>query len=274
MNYYYSTDGTEVEGPYSMTELIGFREMGILPDSTQVCAEGQETWKLLSIAFPARPLATVAPIPTSTPWSQRIAEATTVISQLSERIDECLVHEDEYPCEQCKKWVKPFFDYERVSTGGAGFTNEYGVTVFRQNTSTKERIRCRDCGKLLGASGRSIAMQYSSNLRTTQNSLLDLQRRERRWHDLNQLAKHRPYYATFLRILPTSSKILIVLLFIGLFASFLICVSAQYQQQQQQKSALDEQRQQQKDEQRHQREVEKEQAKKERAASKAQTEAN
>ena len=47
MNYYYSIDGTDVAGPYSVTELAQFFATGSLPASAQVCAEGQQAWQPL-----------------------------------------------------------------------------------------------------------------------------------------------------------------------------------------------------------------------------------
>ena len=48
MNYYYSTDGTEVQGPYTLSDLSSYFSTGALPATTQVCAEGTEKWQTLS----------------------------------------------------------------------------------------------------------------------------------------------------------------------------------------------------------------------------------
>lgn len=45
MSYYYSIDGTEVVGPYSLDELKNDFFSGLLPPVTQVCAEGTDTWQ-------------------------------------------------------------------------------------------------------------------------------------------------------------------------------------------------------------------------------------
>jgi len=56
MNYYYSTDGTEVHGPCSLDELTNGFFNGSLPAATQVCAEGTETWQTLrSVVRPPPP---------------------------------------------------------------------------------------------------------------------------------------------------------------------------------------------------------------------------
>jgi hypothetical protein len=55
MNFYYSTDGTEVLGPHSLDELLAHYRSGALPDSTQICAEGQQEWQsIASLAPPQR----------------------------------------------------------------------------------------------------------------------------------------------------------------------------------------------------------------------------
>jgi hypothetical protein len=47
MNYYYSTDGIEVLGPYTLEELLDDYRSGALPKNTSVCAEGQKDWQPL-----------------------------------------------------------------------------------------------------------------------------------------------------------------------------------------------------------------------------------
>jgi len=48
MNYYYSIDGTEVNGPYTLSELTSYFASGAIPKATQVCLEGAQTWQPLS----------------------------------------------------------------------------------------------------------------------------------------------------------------------------------------------------------------------------------
>ena len=45
MNFYYSIDGSEPQGPYSMAELQHDFRSGTLPPSTQICIEGTQDWK-------------------------------------------------------------------------------------------------------------------------------------------------------------------------------------------------------------------------------------
>lgn len=62
MNYYYSTDGTEVQGPYTLSDLSSYFSSGALPAATQVCAEGTENWQTLgSLLHPPVRLATQPP---------------------------------------------------------------------------------------------------------------------------------------------------------------------------------------------------------------------
>src|SRR6266404_404058 len=48
MNYYYSTDGSSVIGPHSLDELSELHKSGALPQTTQVCPEGEQAWQPLS----------------------------------------------------------------------------------------------------------------------------------------------------------------------------------------------------------------------------------
>ena len=48
INYYYSTDGITVNGPNSIEELVNHFEIGGLPSSTLICAEGSEEWESFS----------------------------------------------------------------------------------------------------------------------------------------------------------------------------------------------------------------------------------
>ena len=50
--YFYSKDGSDVQGPIALDDLRQMREEDILASGTQVCLEGTETWQ---------PIATVAP---------------------------------------------------------------------------------------------------------------------------------------------------------------------------------------------------------------------
>src|SRR5437899_2539251 len=46
--YYYSRDGTDVQGPISDCDLQGMHSAGLLSASTQICKEGTETWQPIS----------------------------------------------------------------------------------------------------------------------------------------------------------------------------------------------------------------------------------
>jgi hypothetical protein len=56
--YFYSKDGSDVQGPIDVDDLRQMRAEGILTSQTQVCMEGTQTW---------RPIATVAPTAPATP---------------------------------------------------------------------------------------------------------------------------------------------------------------------------------------------------------------
>jgi len=56
--YFYSKDGSDVQGPIALDDLRQMREEDILASGTQVCLEGTETWQ---------PIATVAPTAPATP---------------------------------------------------------------------------------------------------------------------------------------------------------------------------------------------------------------
>jgi len=56
--YFYSKDGSDVQGPIDVDDLRQMRAEGILTSQTQVCMQGTQTW---------RPIATVAPTVPATP---------------------------------------------------------------------------------------------------------------------------------------------------------------------------------------------------------------
>jgi hypothetical protein len=61
MNFYYSIDGTAVDGPCTLSELTSYFELGMIPNTTQVCQEGAQVWQPLSTVIatgPARPAQT------------------------------------------------------------------------------------------------------------------------------------------------------------------------------------------------------------------------
>ena len=71
MNYYYSIDGTEVEGPYTFSEVNSLFSTGNLPRTTQVCREGQQTWEpITSIFETAAPRASITPVSAKVPLTQ------------------------------------------------------------------------------------------------------------------------------------------------------------------------------------------------------------
>ena len=73
MNYYYSADGAEAQGPYSLDDLASNFLSGALPASTQVCAEGTDTWQSLGSLIQSlqtqTALASLAPTQSSNPRS-------------------------------------------------------------------------------------------------------------------------------------------------------------------------------------------------------------
>ena len=63
MNYYYSTDGTDVAGPCTLDDLKADFLSGALSTATQVCAEGTETWQNLDSLIRPASLEGVQPPP-------------------------------------------------------------------------------------------------------------------------------------------------------------------------------------------------------------------
>lgn len=64
MNYYYSTDGTNTQGPTTLEELSGLFSRGGLPATTQVCAVGGEVWQPISaVLHPGTAPLTPPPLP-------------------------------------------------------------------------------------------------------------------------------------------------------------------------------------------------------------------
>lgn len=56
MNYYYSTDGIEVVGPYLFEDLKNFYFSVALPPETQVCVEGTEAWQTITSLVNPQPM--------------------------------------------------------------------------------------------------------------------------------------------------------------------------------------------------------------------------
>ncbi len=56
MNYYYSTDGNNVLGPHSLDDLLAHYRSGAIPESTHVCAEGQQEWQSIASLAPQQQL--------------------------------------------------------------------------------------------------------------------------------------------------------------------------------------------------------------------------
>ena len=79
MNYYYSIDGSEVVGPYSLDDLKNDFFSGSLPPATQVCAEGTETWQTLTslVKPPPKQAAQPPAIPQQAHRPQTTSQPTT-----------------------------------------------------------------------------------------------------------------------------------------------------------------------------------------------------
>jgi hypothetical protein len=75
MNFYYSIDGTVVAGPCTLSELTSYFELGMIPNTTQVCQEGAQVWQPLTTV-----LATVSPRPAQTAIAPEIIQRQTVHS--------------------------------------------------------------------------------------------------------------------------------------------------------------------------------------------------
>ena len=62
IRYYYSKDGTDIQGPISEDDLWGMLSAGLLGDNTQICEEGTDTWR--PIYFMSELSATSSPLRT------------------------------------------------------------------------------------------------------------------------------------------------------------------------------------------------------------------
>jgi hypothetical protein len=75
MNFYYSIDGTEVNGPCTLSELTTYYASGAIPNTAQVCQEGTQTWQpILTV------IATDSANPLQTPIAPEIILRQTVRS--------------------------------------------------------------------------------------------------------------------------------------------------------------------------------------------------
>ena len=84
-----------------------------------------------------------------------------------------------------------------------------------------------------------MAHRCSPLLQKAQKRLLDLQHQESRWHELNQLAKSRPYLATFLRMRPALIKVFATVVLIGSCVLLFQYLAAQYEQGQQETAQME-----------------------------------
>jgi len=118
MNYYYSIDGTEVNGPYSLSELTSYFATGAIPNTTQVCQEGAQTWQPLSAVIEtssARPTQTAIATEISQRQPERLSRPATSSTPITK------------PCPMCGEQILP--------------------------TAKK----CKHCGEILDASLRAAA---------------------------------------------------------------------------------------------------------------------
>lgn len=61
MNYYYLIDGTDVLGPLPGTEILAAFRSGALPNTTKVCAEGEQDWHQIQALVPPQARAPQTP---------------------------------------------------------------------------------------------------------------------------------------------------------------------------------------------------------------------
>jgi hypothetical protein len=73
VNYYYSTDGVEVQGPCVLSDLVNQFSSGALPEATQVCAEGTQNWQTLA-SLADRAMATTMRITRDIPGPRTIPQ--------------------------------------------------------------------------------------------------------------------------------------------------------------------------------------------------------
>ena len=74
MNYYYTINGVDVEGPCTLVDLQNDLRSGALASDTQVCAEGNETWRPLSEVV--KPASQPTRVPPRAPRPQQPSAAT------------------------------------------------------------------------------------------------------------------------------------------------------------------------------------------------------
>lgn len=75
MNFYYSTDGIQVKGPCTASELTGYFASGAIPYTTQVCPEGSQMWQPLSTV-----IATGSARPAETATATRVVQHQSILS--------------------------------------------------------------------------------------------------------------------------------------------------------------------------------------------------
>jgi len=77
MDYYYTADGTNVQGPSPLEELTTRLAQGVLPVTTQVCAVGSQAWQPISSLTTAASIPPPPPsVPTGPPPIPQTGDAT------------------------------------------------------------------------------------------------------------------------------------------------------------------------------------------------------
>lgn len=147
-----------------------------------------------------------------------ISTATKTAEENIKRIDKYRAHSKQYYCFQCELWVDPHFDYEQVSSGGAGMMLDNGLVIVRQNNSTREYIRCSSCGKKLEYSGSEWADQEIKEYNSVARRLKRLHRRKQNWFNIIESEETHPILVSVRRFhwgFPWVIPSLVVLMLIG-----------------------------------------------------------
>jgi len=130
-----------------------------------------------------------APSTPASPFAQSISVLAKQAAEKSDSIREYESHAGRFYCQHCKGWVSPFFDSVEVAGPGFAFTNDQGMTLFRQTHKSETRVRCKDCGSTIQLSAEHMRDKTVKELQDIDRRLKDERRSEEKWQREQQEQK-------------------------------------------------------------------------------------
>ena len=142
--YYYSKDGSDVQGPISQVDLQAMCSAGVLDDSTQICQEGADVWQAITTI---KPQSTSSSLPQRTasrqePWPKQPSPQVTLNRVPCPSCSEPIL-KDATVCPYCKQAI---FSHDKgnnaviavVVTVVLFFVIYYALTAFAEGEASRK----------------------------------------------------------------------------------------------------------------------------------------